>query len=95
MITCQECIDRLGPDDPRIRSGRYMKCGCDYCDKPDYYRDLEVLNQQPSEQTIIHRYSNMGRQEFDLLQQTVLKAEYLAQKLTEHIEASKKRKGKY
>ena len=58
---------------------------------------LSPLEIEPKPQVIehIHRHSGMGRREFDLLQQTVLKAEYLAQKLTEHIEASKKRKGKY
>jgi hypothetical protein len=27
------------PDDPRIKSGRYHLCGCDYCNKPTAYRE--------------------------------------------------------
>jgi len=23
------------PEDPRVKSGRYHLCSCDYCDKPD------------------------------------------------------------
>jgi hypothetical protein len=36
MISCRECIDRfkLLGDDPRVKSGRYNLCACDYCDKP-------------------------------------------------------------
>ena len=43
MITCNECINRFKSwgDDPRVKSGRYHLCGCDYCGKPQYYRDLE------------------------------------------------------
>ena len=40
MITCEECIERMRPDDPRVKSGRYHLSGCDYCDKPDYYRGI-------------------------------------------------------
>lgn len=40
MITCKQCIETL-LGDPRIRSGRYRLCGCDYCSKPSYYRELE------------------------------------------------------
>lgn len=43
MITCSECIEGLLPDDPRIRSGEYGLCGCDYCDKPNYFRELESM----------------------------------------------------
>jgi hypothetical protein len=43
MITCNDCITRFKSwgDDPRTKSGRYNRCGCDYCDKTQYYRDLE------------------------------------------------------
>ena len=47
MITCAECIEQLRPDDPHIRSGRYGKCGCDYCQKLSYYRDLEMEKAEP------------------------------------------------
>ena len=42
MITCKECIETLR-DDPRIRSGRYHMCGCGYCSKLTYYRELEEI----------------------------------------------------
>ena len=41
MITCAECIKSLRPDDPRVKSGKYGMCGCDYCDKPDDLRERE------------------------------------------------------
>jgi len=43
MIACLECIDRFKSwgDDPRVKSGRYRLSGCDYCNKPQYYRDIE------------------------------------------------------
>ena len=46
MITCNECIDRMKPDDPRVKSGKYHLCGCDYCNKPTYYRDLETIKSE-------------------------------------------------
>ena len=54
MITCRECIGRLKPDDPRKRSGKYRLCGCDYCNKPSYYRELE--EQEPSSIEVKHIY---------------------------------------
>jgi len=47
VITCEECIQRMKPDNPRVRSGRYNKCGCDYCDKPSYYRTVESRITEP------------------------------------------------
>ncbi len=41
MITCEECIQKMYPDDPRVKSGHYHLCDCDYCDKLTYYRELE------------------------------------------------------
>ena len=46
MITCAECIQRMKPDDPRIKSGRYNLCGCDYCSKSTYYRELETIKSE-------------------------------------------------
>jgi len=56
--------------------------------------------QEPSEtkpQVVEHivRHSNLGAKEFDLLQQTALKTQYLEEKLTEHLEFKKKPRGKY
>ena len=88
MLLCSECIQSLYPDDPRVRSGRYMRCGCDYCDKPTYYRELE--SQSPPEQVIVHRHSDMRKEDWDLLQQTARKLEYLDKKLAEHTEYKRK-----
>ena len=43
MITCNECIERFRSwgDSPEVKSGRYHLCGCDYCSKETYYRELE------------------------------------------------------
>ena len=46
MITCSECIQGMYLDDPRVKSGRYYLCGCDYCNKPQYYRDLEQIKSE-------------------------------------------------
>ena len=79
MISCAECVQRLGWDNPTIRVGKYGMCGCDYCNKPSYYRDLE---KREGTTEVIHRHSNMGKKEFDLLQRTVSKVEYLLSKQT-------------
>ena len=92
MITCEKCRQRLFPDDPKVRSGKYMKCGCDYCDKPYYYRELEA--QSPPEQVIVHRHSDMSKQDWDLLQQTALKVAYLDKKIAEG-QSRRKPRGKY
>ncbi len=42
MITCKECKERIRPDDPTVKSGRYHLCSCDYCGKPSYYREIEL-----------------------------------------------------
>ena len=90
MITCSECIKRLHPDDPRIPTGRYHQSTCDYyCSKPTYYRELEQ-EKPPQVVEHIHRTSDMGKKEFDLLQQTARKLEYLEKKFTEHTEYKRK-----
>ncbi len=48
MIPCKECIRQIYPDNPRVRSGRYTMCGCNYCDKPTYYREIEETQQAPN-----------------------------------------------
>ena len=75
MITCSECIERLSPDNPRIPVGRYHQSGCDfYCNKPSYERNIEQEARSVVTE-VIHRHSDMGAKEFDLLQQTVRKLE--------------------
>jgi len=48
MISCKECIDRFKSwgDDPRVKSGKYHLAGCDYCNKPDYFRELETIKSE-------------------------------------------------
>ncbi len=42
MITCQECLEKMKPDDPRVPTGRYHHSSCDYfCNKPTYYKEIE------------------------------------------------------
>ena len=86
MISCAECIESIKfIEDPRRRSGKYHMCSCDYCNKPTYYRELEAnldANKEPQVIEHIHRHSDMGKKEFDLLQQTVLKADYLLKELS-------------
>ena len=80
MITCADCIRRLYPDDPRVKSGSYHLSGCDYCNKPKYFRDTE---QQKHTRIIEHRHSNMSQKDYDLLQQTSRQVQHLQGKLTE------------
>ena len=81
MISCKECREKLYPEDPSIPVGRYHHSTCDYfCNKPTYYRDLEQAMTNPQEVTHIVRHSNMGKKEFNLLQQT-------ANELKHHIES--------
>lgn len=84
MITCEECVRRLYPDDPRVPTGRYHHSTCDYfCNKPTYYRELEKPQPQPQVIEHIHRTSSMDKQEFDLLQQTSSQVKYLLNKIDE------------
>jgi ssDNA-binding Zn-finger/Zn-ribbon topoisomerase 1 len=61
-----------------------------YCGLPDpgYYKEPEETKPQVVEHIV--RHSDMGKKEFDLLQQTVLKTQNLDNKLTEHLEFKKK-----
>ena len=53
-----------------------------YCGRPDPgYTPLEI--EAPLPQEIIHRHSNMGKKEFDLLQQTANEIKYLRNKVAE------------
>jgi len=84
MITCEECIQRMYPDDPRVKSGRYHLCGCDYCQKPDYYRELE---QTKSEIQPVFKPRPIDK-EIDQLKAGYI---HLQNKLNEHL--SKKKTG--
>lgn len=63
---------------------------CQYYGWDDPGPDRPSEPEEPKEQVIIHRHSNMGKKEYDLLQQTALKANHLNKKLTEHLEFKKK-----
>ena len=83
LITCVECIERLRViGDPRIRSGKYNMCSCDYCSKPTYYREIEA-EKKPQVVEHIHRHSEMSRADFDALRQVILKVDYLEKRLNE------------
>ncbi|KKK70152.1 hypothetical protein LCGC14_2926850 [marine sediment metagenome] len=55
MITCEQCTRELLPDNPHIRSGKYNMCGCDYCEKPSYFRELETSLKEIIETKVIYR----------------------------------------
>ena len=62
-------------------------------DKIQPYPAYPEESQQESRPQVvehIHRTSNMGAKDFDLLQQTALKTQYLDEKFTEHLEFKKK-----
>ncbi len=48
MITCKECIEHFKSwgDDPKVKTGRNHLCGCDYCNKPIYYREFEIIKSE-------------------------------------------------
>lgn len=50
MITCKECREKFKSwgDSPDVKSGRYHLSGCDYCNKPQYYRDIEIPKPKPA-----------------------------------------------
>ena len=55
LIPCAECIERMKPEDPRVRSGRYNKCGCDYCGKSTYDREIENQQLKPQQVEVIYQ----------------------------------------
>ena len=88
MITCEECRLRMKPDDPRVRSGKYNRCGCDFCDKPSYYIEIEKQHELPEQEEFTIR-------QWDYIQQ--IKAEvlhYRKEHATLMLELDKKTKKK-
>jgi len=67
LITCEECRDRMKPEDPRVPTGPYHHSTCDYfCSKPTYYRELEVVKADPpvvtyEHQPHVHKYTEVKR----------------------------------
>ena len=96
MDTCQECRERLSPlgMNPSVSQwdkyqSKWLKPICYGCSN---YDPEEPAPPQPQE--IIHRLSNMGKAEFDLLQQTARKVDSLEKKLAERdIKPKPKSKG--
>ena len=84
VISCRECIENLKPDDPRVRSGRYGLCGCDYCNKPTYYIELEEKRKEPTLR--IPPEHKLYRE----LQQLKGLTLHLQRKLNEHLDKKKK-----
>lgn len=93
MLTCRKCIERMKPDDPRIKSGRYHLCGCDYCNKPTYYRELEEV----AKETKVEYQRYVSYQKVDGKQLATLRKNltaYLDEKLNECFD-KKKQTDKY
>jgi len=91
MITCQECIERMKPNDPRVKSGRYYLCGCDYCNKPHYFRELEQTKPKPEIPDIpdIAKVSQLQSH----VEQARAGYLYLQNKLNKHLD--KKKRSRY
>ncbi len=69
LITCAECLERLYPEDPRVITDGH--CGCYYCSKPFYYRELE----KTKEIEVKDITSEWGNNQWDYVQQ--IKSELL------------------
>ena len=65
LITCEQCTRELLPDDPHIRSGKYNKCGCDYCEKPSYFRELETSRKEIIETKVIYHQPDYSKKAND------------------------------
>ena len=82
MISCEECIERMYPDNPRVKSGRYHLSGCDYCNKPYSLRKIEMPEPEIPDSIEIRQ-----------LRHQVIQARagflYLQKKLNEHLDKGK------
>ena len=72
------------PDDPRVKLGRYHLSGCDYCDKPQNYRDLELPKPEPEIPDLIEI-----RQLKYQVEQAKAGYLHLQNKLNEHLDKKK------
>ena len=73
----------------RIRKDHGYRMRLALRDEPDYSNDKQE-KPPPQELIIIHRHSDMRKEDWDLLQQTARKLEYLDKKLAEHTEYKRK-----
>lgn len=46
-MTCEKCIERFKPDDPRVKSGRYHLSSCDYCSNEYHLEELSPIPLPP------------------------------------------------
>ena len=76
MRSCSECIKEMLPDDPRVKSGKYHLCGCNYCDKPTYFRELE----RPTYQEVQEPWT---KNQWDYVQQLSARVLHLQGKVLE------------
>jgi len=75
------------PDDPRVKSGKYHMSTCEhYCNKPQYYRDIEQPKLEPEIPDLIE-----VRQLKYQVEQAKAGYLHLQNKLNEHL--SKKKTG--
>jgi hypothetical protein len=84
MISCNECKERLYPEDPTIKVGRYHLSTCEhYCNKPIYYREFK---QSKSEIQPIFRPRPVDK-EIDQLKARYI---HIQNKLNAHLDKKKK-----
>ena len=66
MIPCEECLERMKPDDPRVKTrlydGRLGNSICNGCNKPLYYREIEKPHELPEQKEFVMNQWNKVRQ---------------------------------
>jgi len=91
VLSCSECKEHLYPEDPTIRTPRWINgkmiryaspSNCEICNKPTYYRELEK-EEKPQSQEVIHRHSDMSKEEFRRLDENTRSIKYLLGKIEE------------
>ena len=86
MLSCDECKRKLYPADPRIKTGPYRMSTCEhYCDKPQYFRDLELPKPEPEVPDTLD-----VRQLKYQVEQAKAGYLHLQNKLNEHLDKSKR-----
>jgi len=96
MITCKECKERLYPEDPTIRTPRWIggkmilyasPSNCEICSKPTYYRELE----EETGEELSNKESIVYRKLRNDLNCTKAEQNYIFNKINSHLDASKKK----
>ncbi len=86
-MSCKECIERMRPDDPRVKSGKYNLCGCDYC---SYYMSDEYRIEKLEEAVKPIEQPEWTGKQWDTVQQLQGMVRHLDSKVTE-MRATKKK----